>query len=86
MFVCFRFGGFLLSFCSGVNDQRNCRTREKSGSMEFFSYKALSLTLMSLLERNQPISVKNPGDYGSHTAVTSLHGHRGAAFTNLAAG
>lgn len=41
---------------------------------------------MSLLERNQPISVKNPGDYGSHTAVTSLHGHRGAAFTNLAAG
>lgn len=42
--------------------------------------------LMSLLERKQPISVRNPGDYGLHTAVISLHGHRAVAFMNLAAG
>lgn len=56
---------------------------------EIFFLGALSFTwphaLMSLLERKQPISVRNPGDYGSHTTVVSLHGHRGAAFMSLAA-
>lgn len=82
-------GVFCPLLCSSVNDQRSCGTREIR-LYETIFLQALSFTLlhalMSLLERKQPISVRNPGDYGLHTAVMSLHGHRGVAFMNLAAG
>lgn len=58
--------------CSPVNDQRSCGTREIS-LYETIFLQALRFTLlhalMSLLERKQPIPIRNPGDYGLHTAV-----------------